>query len=172
MTKISLIKGDITKLKVDAIVNAANNGLLGGGGVDGAIHAAAGPELLKECRQLKYCETGSAKITKAYQLKTQYIIHTVGPIFANHHKDQAVFLLESAYNNSLVLANKYGVKSIAFPNISTGVYGYPKLEAANIAIHAVKNYVETNSSFSEIVFCVFDTENYDIYYNILNIKDK
>ncbi len=162
MTKISLLRGDITKLKVDAIVNAANKTLLGGGGVDGAIHRAAGEKLLEECRQLNGCETGDAKITKGYQLPAQFVIHTVGPVY-NGGKYNEAEELASCYQRSLEIAVDNNIESVAFPNISTGVYGYPKAEAAQIAIQTVKAFLETHSQLQEVIFCVFDDENYRLY---------
>ena len=166
MSKIQLHRGDITQLNVDAIVNAANKSLLGGGGVDGAIHRAAGPELLKECRQLNGCETGDAKITKGYNLPAKYVIHTVGPVYNGGKYNEAV-KLASCYRRSLEVALQNGVKSIAFPNISTGIYGYPKQEAAEIATQTVKDFLANNHEIAELVFCVFDEENYNIYNNLL-----
>jgi len=162
MTKISLLRGDITKLEVDAIVNAANKTLLGGGGVDGAIHRAAGKKLLEECRQLNGCETGDAKITKGYQLPAQFVIHTVGPVY-NGGKYNEAEKLASCYQRSLEIAVDNNIESVAFPNISTGVYGYPKAEAAQIAIQTVKAFLETHSQLQEVIFCVFDDENYRLY---------
>jgi len=162
MTKISLLRGDITKLKVDAIVNAANKTLLGGGGVDGAIHRAAGKKLLEECRQLNGCETGDAKITKGYQLPAKFVIHTVGPVY-NRGKYNEAEELASCYQRSLEIAVDNNIDSVAFPNISTGVYGYPKAEAAQIAIQTVKAFLETHSQLQEVIFCVFDDENYRLY---------
>ena len=162
MTKISLLRGDITKLEVDAIVNAANKTLLGGGGVDGAIHRAAGKKLLEECRQLNGCETGDAKITKGYQLPAQLVIHTVGPVY-NGGKYNEAEKLASCYQRSLEIAVDNNIESVAFPNISTGVYGYPKAEAAQIAIQTVKAFLETHSQLQEVIFCVFDDENYRLY---------
>ncbi len=162
MTKISLLRGDITELEVDAIVNAANKTLLGGGGVDGAIHRAAGKKLLEECRQLNGCETGDAKITKGYQLPAQFVIHTVGPVY-NGGKYNEAEELASCYQRSLEIAVDNNIESVAFPNISTGVYGYPKAEAAQIAIQTVKAFLETHSQLQEVIFCVFDDENYRLY---------
>lgn len=140
MTKIILVKGDITQQKVEAIVNADNKTLLGGGGVDGAIHYAAGPKLLEECKKLNGCNTGEAKITKGYNLPAKFVIHTVGPIYGKEKK-----LLSSCYKNCLILAKKHKIKTIAFPAISTGVYDYPKKEAAEIAIATIKNFVKNDN---------------------------
>ncbi len=166
MNRIILHKGDITKLKVDAIVNAANKSLLGGGGVDGAIHRAAGKELLKECRTLNGCETGDAKITKGYNLPAKYVIHTVGPVWhsGKYHEEE---LLASCYSKSLELAVKNNIKSIAFPNISTGVYGFPKNKAARIAINTVKNFLTKHEKIEKVIFAVFDEENYEIYNRLI-----
>ncbi|MDE5423795.1 O-acetyl-ADP-ribose deacetylase [Ancylomarina sp. DW003] len=164
--KIKLFKGDITQLKVDAIVNAANSSLLGGGGVDGAIHRVAGSELLKECKTLKGCLTGEAKITKAYKLPCKHVIHTVGPIWKNGQNNEAK-LLKSCYKESLKLADKNKLESIAFPNISTGVYGYPKEEAAKIAVKAIKKRSEKLKHVRQITFCVFDDTNYKLYLDLL-----
>lgn len=165
MVAIELVQGDITQLKVDAIVNAANLSLLGGGGVDGAIHRAAGSELLDECRMLKGCNTGQAKYTNAYNLPANWIIHTVGPIWKGgaNNEDQ---LLQQCYENSFQLAVKLKLQSIAFPNISTGVYGFPKERAAVIAIKAVKNF-PSDTTIEKIVFAVFDAENYTLYKRLL-----
>ncbi len=162
MEKISLHKGDITKLDVDAIVNAANKSLLGGGGVDGAIHRAAGPDLLRECETLNGCETGNAKITKGYNLPASYVIHTVGPVWhgGNTNEEQ---LLANCYENSLKLAVDHNLHTIAFPNISTGVYGFPKEKAADIAINTVRNFILNKPQVKEVIFVVFDEENYLLY---------
>ncbi len=167
MTKISIHKGDITKLKVDAIVNAANKSLLGGGGVDGAIHRAAGKELLEECRKLNGCETGDAKITGGYKLPARFVIHTVGPVY-HGGKDNEPGKLASCYRRSLEIALNNQVKTIAFPNISTGVYGYPKSEAARIAVDTVKDFMDKNDELDEVIFCVFDDENLHLYQELLN----
>ncbi|WP_340113949.1 O-acetyl-ADP-ribose deacetylase [Maribellus mangrovi] len=166
MGKITLHRGDITKLEVDAIVNAANKSLLGGGGVDGAIHRAAGKELLEECRTLNGCETGDAKITKGYQLPADFVIHTVGPVYNGGRYNEAG-KLESCYKRSLQVAVDNGVKTIAFPNISTGVYGYPKDEAAKIAVETVQEFLSQAPSIKEVVFCVFDDQNFQLYKNLL-----
>ena len=152
MGKIKIIQGDITKLKCDAIVNAANSSLLGGGGVDGAIHYAAGPELLKECLTLHGCQTGHAKITRGYKLPAKYVIHTVGPIYYEHSPDKAEQLLAACYQNSLKLALENSIKTIAFPLISAGVYGYPHDEAIHVAIENMKQYVD---DFEEITLVLF-----------------
>lgn len=171
MTKITLVKGDITKQKVDVIVDAANKSLLGGGGVDGAIHQAAGSKLLEECRKLGGCQTGEAKITKGYNLPAKYVIHTVGPIYGKENGKEAE-LLTSCYKNSLLLAKKHKIKTIAFPAISTGVYGYPKKEAARIAIETIKDFVKNNDWFKEIRLVVFSNETYRIYQELLRSLTK
>ena len=162
MKKISIDLGDITKLKVDAIVNAANKSLLGGGGVDGAIHRAAGPELLEECRGLHGCETGEAKITKGYQLPAKYVIHTVGPIYSASASDPVN--LANCYRNSLDLAEEHDVHSIAFPAISTGVYGYPKVLACKIAANTVKQWLEEHADYEiQVIFSCFDDVTASLY---------
>lgn len=161
---IKTIKGDITKVTdMDAIVNAANSSLLGGGGVDGAIHRAAGPELLAECRTLYGCETGDAKITGAYNLPCKYIIHTVGPIWNGGSREEAD-LLANCYYNSMKLAAEKGIKSIAFPSISTGVYHFPVDLAAKIAVGTVKRFLDANPGTVEIVeWVLFDDRTYSYY---------
>ena len=171
MPDIQLIKGDITKLKVDAIVNAANSSLLGGGGVDGAIRAG-GPKILEECMVIREkqggCKTGEAVITTGGNLPAKYVIHTVGPVWygGKNNEDE---LLANAYKNSLRLATEYEIKSIAFPNISTGVYGFPKQRAAEIAVNAVKDFFNLTTLIKEVFFVCFDEENYKIYQSLLNL---
>lgn len=166
MVTIELHKGDITKLTVDAIVNAANTTLLGGGGVDGAIHRAAGPDLLEECKALKGCLTGEAKVTKGYQLPAKYVIHTVGPIWRGGSNNEEK-LLASCYKNSLLAAESLNIKTLAFPNISTGVYGFPKDKAAKIAIDEVKKISGQLTHVQSITFVVFDEENYHLYKRLI-----
>ena len=166
MERIDLIKGDITTLKADAIVNAANSSLLGGGGVDGAIHRAAGPELLAECRTLGGCPTGEARITKGYKLTAKFVIHTVGPIWLGGDNNEEA-LLESCYSKSLKLATENNCESIAFPNISTGVYGFPKEKAAEIAIKTVKEYLSKNEIPKKVIFVTFGDKNFDLYSSML-----
>lgn len=163
-TKISVVIGDITKQEVDAIVNAANNTLLGGGGVDGAIHRAAGHELLEECRKIGGCETGKAVITKGYNLPAEYVIHTVGPVWRGGSHGEAE-LLASCYKESLKLAVERGIRTIAFPSISTGAYGYPVELAAPIAVNTVAEFVDSasSSSIEEVRFVCFHEKTYEIY---------
>lgn len=165
--RIELLKTDITGLNVDAIVNAANISLLGGGGVDGAIHRAAGSALLDECRLLKGCKIGEAKLTKGYILTAKFIIHTVGPIYKDGLNKEAE-LLASCYKESLKLANTHNLSSIAFPNISTGVYHFPKEEAAKIAIQEVMRFIEQNKVPEKVIFVCFDEENYKLYNTLLS----
>jgi len=165
---IELIKGDITKLQVDAIVNAANTSLLGGGGVDGAIHRAAGPELLEECQTLKGCATGEAKLTKGYRLPAKFVIHTVGPVWRDGTNNEER-LLASCYRRSMEIAISQKLKSIVFPNISTGVYHFPKLKAAEIAIEEVKKILDSDNQIERVIFVAFDDENYQIYRTKLNL---
>lgn len=162
MIKLEIVKGDITKLKVDAIVNAANSSLLGGGGVDGAIHRAAGPKLLEECRKLNGCKTGEAKITNGYNLPAKFVIHTVGPVRngGEYNEDN---LLESCYKNSLKLAVENKIKTIAFPAISTGIYGFPLERATQIAIKIVKEFISTKPGITKVIFICFDTKTESVY---------
>ncbi|WEV70801.1 O-acetyl-ADP-ribose deacetylase [Lactobacillus sp. ESL0785] len=162
MTKIKIIQADITTLKVDAIVNAANKTLLGGLGVDGAIHQVAGPELLTECRKLHGCETGQAKITQGYHLPAKFVIHTVGPIYSGRASDDS--FLRTCYNNCLNLAQEYNLHSIAFPAISTGAYGFPARRAAMIAFQAVKEWLRKNDTYKiEVIMCAFDAKTAALY---------
>ncbi len=165
--KIKIIKDDITRINSEAIVNAANKSLLGGGGVDGAIHRVAGPNLLKETKILGGCEVGQAKITKGYNLPAKYIIHTVGPIWRGGENNEKRLLFD-CYYNSLLLARDYNIESIAFPAISTGAYGFPKKEAAKIAIKSIKEFLEKNaySNLKEIIFVLFSESDLRIYKNI------
>lgn len=164
---IKLVQEDITKLKVDAIVNAANSKLAGGGGVDGAIHRAAGPKLPNACKKLDGCNTGSAKITPGFNLPSKYIIHAVGPVWRGGNSNEAK-LLESCYFSSLEVARQYNINTIAFPNISTGIYGFPKREAAEIAIRTVKSFMDNNDVPKQLMFVCFDQENYRYYEELLN----
>lgn len=162
-TRIEIIIGDITKVKADAVVNAANMTLLGGGGVDGAIHRAAGPELLEECKKLGGCRTGEAKITKGYGLPAKYVIHTVGPIWHGGSRGEPE-MLASCYNKSLSLAVQNGIKSVAFPSISTGAYGYPIEKACPVAFGAVKEFIDSHpNTLEKIIFVLFSRGDYDVY---------
>jgi O-acetyl-ADP-ribose deacetylase len=165
--RIELIKGDITSLEVDAIVNAANNSLLGGGGVDGAIHNAAGPELLIECENLNGCETGKSKITKGYNLKAKHIIHTVGPVWYGGCREENE-LLASCYQTSLAIAKEKKLKTIAFPGISTGVYGFPKELAALIAVNETRRFLNKHSLPEKVIFVTFCDDSYNIYKKLLD----
>lgn len=165
--RIYLEQYEITKLKFDAIVNAANNSLLGGGGVDGAIHEAAGPGLLKECRTLNGCETGHAKITRGYNLPATHVIHTVGPIWKDGSANEEQ-LLADAYKNVLLTARDNQIETIAFPNISTGVYGFPKKLAAKIAIDEVNRFLKSDTQIKKVLFVCFNKENFNIYKSLLN----
>ena len=167
-TKLNVHRGDITKLRVDAIVNAANSSLLGGGGVDGAIHRAAGPELLAECRTLGGCKTGEAKATKGYRLPAKFVIHTVGPVWSGGRGGETE-LLANCYKNSLAVAHSLHVKTIAFPAISCGVYGYPIAEAANIAINTVLGYISKHEQFNKVMFVCFDQEAEEMYAELLRM---
>ena len=165
-TTLELIQADITTLDVDAIVNAANHSLLGGGGVDGAIHRAAGPQLLAECRTLGGCETGEAKITQGYGLQARHVIHTVGPIYRGSPRDAK--LLMSAARNSLRLADDYHLRSIAFPAISTGVYGYPLDQAAHVLLSTIIDYCQAATQIERVIMCLFDQPALYIFNEVLD----
>lgn len=160
--RIEIVQGDITTFHVDAIVNAANESLLGGGGVDGAIHRAAGPELLEECRTLNGCKTGEAKITKGYRLKAKWVIHTVGPVW-HGGKSNEDELLARCYRNSLTLAEKYAIRTVAFPCISTGVYRFPSERAARIALSEIKNFMDGNKTVEKVLTICFGKTDFEIY---------
>ncbi len=166
MVRLEAQLADITKLKVDAIVNAANTTLLGGGGVDGAVHRAAGPKLLEECRTLGGCPTGEAKITKGYNLPAKYVIHTVGPVWrgGNHNEDN---LLADCYKNSLWRAVENKIKTIAFPAISTGVYSFPIERAAKIAMNTVKDFLLNEQIIEKVIFCCFDKFTFETYNSLI-----
>jgi O-acetyl-ADP-ribose deacetylase (regulator of RNase III) len=161
LDRIKIMQGDITRLKLNAIVNAANTSLLGGGGVDGAIHRAAGPELLAECRTIGGCPTGEARLTKGYNLPARHVIHTVGPVYSGKAEDSR--LLALCYRNSLRLAVDSNITTIAFPAISCGVYGYPVAEACKIAVDTTCQFLNTNSTIQLVVFILFSSESHDIY---------
>ena len=162
LDRLEIIEGDITQQRVDAIVNAANTTLLGGGGVDGAIHRAAGPGLLEECRKLGGCPTGEARITKGYNLPAKWVIHTVGPVWrgGTHREDE---LLAQCYRNSLALAEKYSIKTIAFPSISTGAYRFPLERAVRIALKEIKDFLERNKTVEKIIIVCFEKKVYEAY---------
>jgi O-acetyl-ADP-ribose deacetylase (regulator of RNase III) len=170
LDRIEIMQGDITAVKLDAIVNAANKTLLGGGGVDGAIHRAAGPELLNECRKIGGCPTGEARITRGYHLPAKYIIHTVGPIYRGRDDDRK--LLSRCYTNSLKLAVKNNINSIAFPAVSCGAYGYPVKEACGIAIDATCQFLETNHTLKKVVFILFSADTYKVYEEYIEAVSK
>ncbi len=163
--KLNVIRGDITRLEVDAIVNAANTTLLGGGGVDGAIHRAAGPQLLAECRTLGGCPTGEARITKGYRLPAQHVIHTVGPVYRGSEKDP--ILLAGCYRSSLTLAVENGCKTVAFPAISCGVYGYPIEKACKIAVDTTCEFLSAHAQIQQVVFVLFSTSDEKVYLDYL-----
>ena len=167
MTIVRAIHGNITEMVVDAVVNAANSALLGGGGVDGAIHRAAGPQLLEECRKLGGCRTGEAKITQGYNLPAKYVIHTVGPVYrdGNHGEEE---LLAACYSNSLRLGVENSITSIAFPSISTGAYRYPIEEAARVAVSTVTAFINEETELSDVLFCCFSANDLNIYRKILD----
>lgn len=175
MNRIKLLQGDITKIEVDAIVNAANSSLLGGGGVDGAIHRAGGPDILEECRKIRAaqggCATGEAVITNAGNLPAKFVIHSVGPVWVEDKEDKMKTLLANCYRNSLELAKRHQLKTIAFPNISTGIYGFPKTLAVEVALQAVGDFIENNELPESVTFICFDDENYQLYANRLNVTN-
>ncbi|KAF9565199.1 A1pp-domain-containing protein [Agrocybe pediades] len=169
LDRVSLFQGDITKLDVDAIVNAANRSLLGGGGVDGAIHAAAGPKLLDECRGLNGCLTGESKITKGYRLPARHVIHTVGPVYSRHNVEECAQQLASCYRTSLELAVENAVRHIAFPSISTGIYSYPIEDATRIALNTARTYLESESGgkLERVIFVVWSNKDKGVYEKLI-----
>jgi O-acetyl-ADP-ribose deacetylase (regulator of RNase III) len=166
MTVLRALQANIVTLSVDAIVNAANSSLLGGGGVDGAIHRAAGPQLLEECRKLSGCKVGDAKLTKGYKLPARFVIHTVGPVWRSGENGEPE-LLASCYRNSMAIAVKNRIKSIAFPSISTGVYGYPITLAAGVAVKTIRNAIGQPSKIEEVLFCCFSQKDLEVYESLL-----
>jgi O-acetyl-ADP-ribose deacetylase (regulator of RNase III) len=164
--RIQIIQGDITELEVDAIVNAANSGLRGGAGVDGAIHRAGGPSIMEECRKLGGCPTGHAVVTSGGKLKAKWVIHAVGPVWSGGHQQEDK-LLSDAYKNSLLRAKEHQAKSVVFPNISTGIYGFPKERAAEIAYKTVSDFLSRDESIELVIFCCYDRDNYNLYSQLM-----
>jgi O-acetyl-ADP-ribose deacetylase (regulator of RNase III) len=170
LDKIDVRQGDITKVVVDAIVNAANTSLLGGGGVDGAIHRAAGPQLLEECRSIGGCPTGEARITKGYRLPARHVIHTVGPVYRGTPRDRE--LLASCYRNSLTLAVQHQLTTVAFPAVSCGVYGYPIEEACRVAVDTTVKFLEAHPSLQKVVFMLFSAGDLKVYQDCIALKKR
>jgi O-acetyl-ADP-ribose deacetylase (regulator of RNase III) len=170
LNKMEVRQGDITKMEVDAIVNAANTSLLGGGGVDGAIHRAAGPQLLEECRGIGGCPTGEARITKGYRLPARHVIHTVGPVYRGTPRDSQ--LLTGCYRNSLALAVQHKLASIAFPAISCGVYGYPIEDACRVAVDTTLEFLETHPSLQKVIFVLFSAGDLKVYQDYITLKKR
>jgi O-acetyl-ADP-ribose deacetylase (regulator of RNase III) len=171
MTTLRAIQGDITKLAVDAIVNAANTSLLGGGGVDGAIHRAAGPRLLEECRMLRGCKNGEAKITAGHRLPARFVIHTVGPVWHGGLHGEEV-ILSNCYRNSLKIAAEKNLTTIAFPAISTGVYGYPIRQATQVAVRTAREFITVENNLKEIIFCCYSQDDFKTYEEILTLQER
>ena len=167
LSRIEVVQGDITRIEADAIVNAANNSLLGGGGVDGAIHHAAGPELLQECKAIGGCPTGEARLTKGYNLPASYVIHTVGPVYSAKRDNQR--LLTMCYNNCLEIAVSNHITSIAFPAISCGVYGYPIEEACRVAVNTISDFLEHHDLIQKVIFVLFSSNQRKIYMDYLGV---